>query len=290
MIDFYLKVCNLITHLKYFGKLFSLFDIYDKEKDYNESCLLAIKDKFINLLDDSKEDCPNFIEDTSNLIYFLNVKNISIKTFFNEYLLNIIDKENIHKILFKIYSNDEYKIFNDELKNIILEFYKNEDKNFKNPLYLGFYIKNNDFLVEEELSEINNYIFKPEEFYNYEENDKFKLLKIIIESNSINKKAILNYIQISKAISSMIIEEIINGKVSFIDIDKFYFNGKEKELFDRIQLISYLADNENLIKNSNLCREIIENNINTLHQIINDLEIIQKNYKLFIQIIEKMIL
>ena len=278
--DFYLKISNLIKHLKYFGKLFSLFDIYDEEKDYDDSCLIIMKDKFINLLDDPKEESPNFIEDISNLIYFLNVKNISIKSFLNEYLLNIIEKEKIHKILYKIYSNDEYKVFHDELKNIIFEFYKNEKK-FKNPLYLGFYIQNNEVLNEEELSEINNYIFEPDEFYNYEENDKFKLLKKIIESNSIDKKELVNYIQLTKAISSMIIEEIINGIVGFTNIDKFYFNGKEKELFERIRLISCLLDNKNLIKNSSLCREIIEKNINNLHQIINDLEIIQKKLQVF---------
>ena len=284
---FFLKISSLITHMKYFGKLFFLFDLFNEEKDYNSICLSIMKDRFIDLLNNySKEECPNFIEDSSNLIYYLNTKNISVESLIKDFLLKKLEKENIHDIYYKIYSNDKFTIFNDELKNIIFEFYKNSDCNkFKNPLYLGFCIQNNEILNKGDLSDLNNYILQKNDIYNIEENVKFRLLRKIIESKSIENKTIINiinYIQSTKNIITLIIKEIINGNIKFISIDNFYSKNKKNVLFERIKLIRCWVDDENINNNDViLCLKAIEEKFNYLHKLIKKLEIVKKKLEVY---------
>ena len=279
----YKKICDSIKEMKYFGKLFSLLDLFQKEKDYNDKCLLIMKNTYISLIDTySKEKCPNCIEDTSSLLYYLNVKNIQISSFIKEYISNVFDVKEMHSIFYNIYSNNKYNIFNDELKGIIFEFYKNKDNHmFIDPLYLGFYIKYNEHLNEDDIFLLNNYVLQPNDFYNLKEVNNYKLLKTIIESKILDNQQIANYIEFSRGTATVIFDEIINGKIDYVLIEKFYYNKKEKEFLDRIKLISQLLQNENIKNNVNHCQEIIKESINNIHQIMDGLQIVQKKLKFF---------
>ena len=282
--QFYHNVCNIIKNMKDFGKLFSIFDINQKEKDYDISCLLIIKEKFKYLLNDySKEECPNFLEDVANLIYYLNIKDLSFNSLIDELLEKYIQKNELHNIYYKIYSNNKFNIIHNDLNKTIIEFYKN-NKTFINPIYFGFYIKNNKGNVDNEfLSEINDHKYNIEEneIYNLDETENFKLLKNIIENNLIDNISIKKYIQIHKDISIFIIENIIKGDVKYIYINKFYSNNKKNELFQRLTLISCLIDNEKDKKSLKSCIEIIETNMNNINKIIIDLENIKKKIQVF---------
>jgi len=280
---FYIKVCKSVNEMKYFGKLFSLFDIYEKERDYSNQCLLKMKETYINLIENyNKEECPNIIDDTSNLLYYLNAKNISLKSFIKDLISNLFEDADMHKIYYNIYTNDKYNIFNDELKEEISEFYKKKENQFYiNPLYLGFYIKYHEQLNEDDIFLINNYIVQENDIYNLKEVDNIKLLKIIIKSNLLDNQTISNYVEFTRGIATVVINEIIDGKIEFSQIEKFYFNHLENELFERIELISCLVQNEKIKNNSNYLKEIIETNIKNIHQLINDLEVIQKKIKTF---------
>ena len=283
---FYEKICSLLAHVKYFGKLFFLFDLYNKEKDYTNLCLSIMKDRFIELLNNySKDECPNFIDDSSNLIYYLNAKNISIKSLINDFLSKKLEKKYIHEIYYKIYSNDKFTIFNDELKNIIFEFYKNNDcQKYKNAFYLGFCIQNNEIINKEDLSDLNNYIIQHNDFYNIEESDKFRLLRKIIESKSIENKTIIkiiNYIQSTKTVIAIIIKDIINGNIKFSLINQFYSNKKEKVLLERIKLISLWVDDENIKNKFSIWKETYKEKMDYLYKIIKNLKIVQQKLKVY---------
>ena len=282
--QFYSIVCNIIKNMKDFGKLFSLFDIYDKENDYNEECLLAMKDKFIALLNTiSKNELPNFIEDSSNLIYYLNKRNLPLNDLItNLNMKKIIEIDGIHSIFYKIYSNDKFNVFNDELTNRIIEFYK-MNKIFVNPLYLIFYIKNikEELKNNEDLSQISEYNIRENEIFNLEESVEFKLLRTIIDNNLKDNPTIIEYIQLASSIILFDIQDILNGDVRYIDINKFYFNNKQNELFERIKLVSCLIEDEDLKKKTNDCKEIIEMNMNNINKIIKDLEEIKKKIEMF---------
>ena len=282
--DFYNKICSLLMEMRYFGKLFLLFDIFEKEKDYDKDCLLIMQEKFINLIDTySKEECPNIINEISDLIYFLNTKQIPLKSFILDYIYNLFIPFDIHQIYYNIYSNKNYNNFSDELKYLIFDFYKdNENKDFINPLYLIFFIQNNQNLKEEDFSLLNSFILEPLDIYDLNEVDRFLLLKKLIENKLLNIKELSNYFEFTKSVANIIIEEIIDGSIEFALIEKFYFNQKENILFERIKIINDLIKNDNNEdKNLNICQDIIDSNMNTLHQIINDLEIVEKKLKKF---------
>ena len=78
------KICKLIPNIKYFGKLFYLFDF----NTYIDKLLInIIKERFINLLEiSSEEDRQNIIYDCSKFIYYLNANNCDLDLFINNYI------------------------------------------------------------------------------------------------------------------------------------------------------------------------------------------------------------
>ena len=276
--EFYNTVCNLVKHGKDFGKLFHLFS-----RDKNTLWLSEMNDKFIQLLNEEKpKNNPNFNIDATNLIYNLNSKNLPLNSLVKDCIEKVAKKESVHQIYYKIYTSDKFTVFNDELKNLIFEFYKN-NKKFINPLYVGFYLKNNQNQENNEISNIiKKYVIEPLEIYSIKNSEKFILLKIIIENNLLENNLVNNeYIKSTKKVATNVIQNIISGKIKFNLIENFYINGKQKELFNRIQLIYQLIDKELIINNENICKDIIEKNINNIQKLLNDLENVQKKMHSF---------
>ena len=279
--NFYKKICELVKEMKDFGKLFSLFDINEKEKDYNEVCLKEMNNAFISLLETySEKECYDFIDVTSDLIFLLNIKNIEITTLIKDFIFNYLGDEIINKIFYNILKKDKYNIFKDELTQLIIEFYEGKPK-FINPLYLAFYINIKKNLNNNHLLLLNTFIVQPHEIYNLEELDNFILLKKLIEGNYLDNPLLNSYVESSRLSALIIIEDISSGNIEYASIEKFYFNNKEKELFQRINLINNLINNGKSNSNENICIDAIEKNMNTINQIINDLEIVKKKLELF---------
>ena len=103
--DIVSKICELIKNIKIFGKIFFLFDF---NKDINKVEMNLVKDRFIELLDSYNEkECNNIIDDCSKLIYFLNIKNCNLKSFFKDYFYNFFYNL-AEKIFCDILSKYEY--------------------------------------------------------------------------------------------------------------------------------------------------------------------------------------
>ena len=242
--EFYKKICSLFKNLKHFEKLFLLFF-----NDKNNLWLSEINDTFISLLnEDSLNDYQN-LKNVVDLLYNMNLENLSLKILMKDYLQNLYEKKIIHEIYYKLYSCDQFSVFNDELKNLIIEFYK-ENKNLINPLYVGFFLINNRDLSNKEISSmINNYVIEPLEIFEIKESEKFKLLRIIIDNNLLDNLVDIDYFKSTKSIATTLFQDITNGKIKFDLIEKFFYEKKEKELFNRIEIITKLIDKDILEKN-----------------------------------------
>ena len=226
------QVCLLTKNIKNFGKLFLLFD-FNKDIDKNQMNL--IKDIFIDLLDTYNEkECNNIIEDCSKLIYFLNIKDCNLKSFFKDYFYNFFYNL-AEKVFCNILSKYEYNSLNKELKNIIYDFYHDQkNKDLDKTIYLTYEIEENENF---NTNELNNYYINYEDFFDLKQNNKFSFLERIISKNLLNKKCLLEYGKNNENQGKDIIMKIKNGTVEYIKIKKFFNNDNDKkELKRRIEL------------------------------------------------------
>ena len=273
--DLVYKICELTKNIKNFGKIFLLFDF---NKDIDKIQMNLIKDRFIDLLETYDEkDCNNIIDYCSKLIYFLNINDCNLKSFFKDYFYDIF--YNIADQVFcNIFSKYEYISLNDELKKIIYDFYIIRNNNDKGKIkYLLYEIENNDNFNNDDL--VNYYIYY-EDFFDLKESYKFSFLEKIINKNLLNKKCLLEYKKNNKTQSKEIITKIKNGLVKYKQIKKFFNNSNSKEeLIKRIQIIAKFLDI--FEKYKNLFHEI-EQKVENINKIKKDLNITrQKMIKYF---------
>ena len=277
MEDFVKIICEKIENIKYFGKLFLLFD-FNKE-DINNECMEEIKQKFIDLFPTIPEgDYDNYVDDCAKLIYYLNIKNHDIKTFIESYFYNFFKPNYVDKVYNKLFSNSKYNIINPEMLNCLKDFYnKKENENFIKSTYLTFEIKYNENF---DSNDLEFYYFIYDDFFDLTQTDKFLLLKKIMKKNLLDKKYIENYIEHSKNEANKIINKIKDGFVEYQNIKKFFDKKKEKklELKQRIEiLLKFINKYE---ENKNLFLEI-ENKMKEINKIINDLNTVHKKMNKF---------
>ena len=217
------QVCLLTKNIKNFGKLFLLFDF---NKDINKDQMNLIKEIFIDLLDTYNEkECNNIIEDCTKLIYFLNIKDCNLKSFFKDYFYNFFYNL-AEKVFCNILSKYDYNSLNDELKNIIYDFYYDpKNKDLDKSIYLIYEIEKNENFNTNELV---NYYINDEDFFDLKQNNKFSFLERIICKNLLNKKCLLEYGKNNKDQGKNIINKIRNGTVEYIKIKKFFSNDNVK--------------------------------------------------------------
>ena len=263
------KICELIKNIKNFGKIFLLFDF---NKDTDKVQMNLVKDRFIDLLEtyDEKE-CNNIVDDCSKLIYFLNINDCSLKSFFKDYFYDIF--QNItEQVFFNILSKYEYNLLNIQLKKIIYDYYITKNNSDESRIkYLLYEIENNDNFNPDDLV---NYYINYEDFFDLKESYKFSFLGKIINKNLLHKKCLLEYRKNNKTQTKEIITKIKNGLVKYKQIKKFFnnSNGKE-ELIKRIQIISKFLDI--FEKYKNLFHEI-EEKLENINKIKEDLDITQQ--------------
>ena len=265
-----IEISNLIKNIKNFGKIFLLFNLNDKDLD--KTTMNSIKDRFIELYETYNEkECKNIIEICSQLIYFLNIKNCDLKPFFKDYFYNMF--YNIAEEVFcNILSKYKYDSLNDELKNIIYEFYNNpKNQILKKSIFLANEIENNEKFHKEEL---NNYYINYEDFFDLKQNEKFNFLEKIISKNLLDKKCLEDYLKNIKTPIEDIFNKIKNGSVEYKKIKNFYNNNNDKKEFKiRIELLLKLLNKYE--ENKNLYNEI-EQKIKDINKIKEDLNLMEK--------------
>ena len=272
--DFILQICNMIPDINHFGKLFLLFDF---NVDIDKFLIDKIKEKFIPFLEDSTEDEKQInINDCSKLIYYLNAKKCEIKTFINDYIYIFFTPYEINIIYSEICSNPQFKEFNQDLKDLIHEFYTKKENDFcMKSIYLAFDIKYNKNFHPGDLI---SYYFDSNDFFDLGQKDKFSFLEKILIQKLRNENCLKFYIINCNTQINIIIDKINNGSVEFKLINEFFKNNKEEELNKRIKIITeFMGENK---KHENLFEEI-KKKMKEINEIIHNLNNIKQKLNLF---------
>ena len=242
-----------INHMKDFGKLLKLFN-FENEKLCRKDTISLLANKYKKLIKTySSDSCPNFLKETSLLIYMLDKKTSTGKYFME----NTIEKdfkspEIINNIYLYLSSN-----YND-ISNKIVEHITNyfigtlQNKNVLKGENLLFLLKKlkSVSIFKAILNKINNYVIKEEDLFNEEkEIDSFKLLKGIQDEKLIEKYPILNetaYILSTINLEDTILAKLKNGDIKYNIINTWYINTEKKKLFNERLFI--LFQNEGQVK------------------------------------------
>ena len=261
-----------IKHMKDFGKLIKLFNFENEVKICN-----LISDKYKQLMKTYREDeCPNFLEDSSQLIIILG--NNSLEESFLKYIqTNFESQELIIKIFLHLTTN-----YNNISKNIIkyIEGYFLENIGKNNKIFIKGEIIN--FLLKyskkQTIDLLNNYIIKEEELYNDEkDNIKFLLLEEIAVKNCFTILNQSQYLQDITFLANTIFNNINNGKIKYNIIEPIYKNHEKQLIFrQKLKILFYFINSPTgyfFLNKSNehftsICMKIIENNINSIYEII----------------------
>ena len=237
--EFLRKISSLIKEMKDFRLLFSFFKFY-QEKGIDDSCILIMQDKFIDLYPTYKEnECSNFIKDISKLLY-LSSKCRNFKDF-NDRIQKIMYYKTVNNIY--IYITEKYPDLSKDFLDIILKFFI-EDKNNSNPSSLVYLIEKCKKLRKEIFSRINKYVMKEEEIFSLEESENYKFFKDLLIRGLINQKEYKkgDYIDNTLKIVLSEQEKIKNLQINYKNIN-FFLDDKKLEviLLERILYI-FLMD------------------------------------------------
>ena len=247
------SMIDKINHMKDFGKLLKLFNFENQELCKKDTIAL-IASKYKKLIKTyTSETCPNFLKETSLLIYMLDKKNAAGKYFME----NTIEKdfkspEIINDIYLYLSANYE-DISNKIVDHITTYFIRNlQNKNILKGENLLFLLKklNSASIFKAILNKINNYVIKEEELFNEEkEIDSFKLLEGLQKEKLIEKYPGLNeteYILATLNLEDTILNKLKKGDIKYNVINSWYINPEKKKLLTERLLI--LFQNEDQVK------------------------------------------
>ena len=271
--DLIIQIFGLIKNLENFEKIFLLFDF---NKEINSLQMNNLKNKFFDLVEIYNEkEYNNIIDVSSKLIYFLNVKNCDLKSFFEEFFIKFY---NITEQVFcDIFSNYEYNNIKNDLKDIIHDFYNNPENNDLNKsLYLIYEIENNENFDPDELE---SYFIDYDNFFDLNKSDIFSFLEKIKSKKLLEYKCLEEYIENAIDKTQEIISKIKDGTVEYIKIKNFFENNNGKnELKKRIDIISKFLDKYE--ENKNMINDI-EQKINNINKIKEGLNAIEQKMNIF---------
>ena len=281
--EFYKAVCSIINNMNNFGLLFELFDINTNEKDYSKIMIIYMQNTFQKIIKSKPNcyECPNFVEDVSNLIFYSEIKKCSIniiKKILNNYQDNKIIIEQIYKRL--IEKNIEYS---EELTKLITEFFINKIQESDSSI-LFYIIKNTkDHLNDTTISYLKQFSLKEIDFFQIGENESLKLFKKLSNAGMIpDQLPDCDYKNSCSSFINKISNDLNNGNIKYNDIIPFYLNDQKDILYNKILL---LANN-----NGEKANEIIENvnkYMKEMKTILEDLKFINEYLKLYFKELHK---
>ena len=247
--EFLQKIASFIKEMKYFS-LFFKFYCFNEEKEISNECITIMQKKYKEIFHTKIiDDCPDFLDNTCELIYLSDKKKVGIKKF-NEELQKLLDVNSINNIY--IHITDKYNDLSNELLNLIVKFFTTDKQN-ANPTSLIILIENCRKLREDILSNIDKYIIKNEEEFFYPLNQmtiNYKFFKNLLRKDLIKKtqNTKSTYITNTMIIISSLQEKLkkldINYKslIYFFEDDNQNPNNKkllEEELLDKISVIFF---------------------------------------------------
>ena len=241
------RIINKVNKMKYFNKLYHLLNIDDKKPVCDNPTLNLLMQKFIQLINTyDKTDCPNFVEDSSFLIYLLDLNKFYQKRFIEEK----IEKSSLpFKIIQEIFINLSSKYKTSKIvNNCIIDYFTKTKKISKIDNLLDLFNKlESDELIKGILLKINDLIVKEEDIFKEKEANSLKLLRGIVEQNLIDKlKKFQNepFFKNTLKNKKCLLNNIKEGNLLF-NIFSLWWNDKNnKEIFkQRFNLLFYDIEN-----------------------------------------------
>ena len=236
--DYAKKIVSFVKHMKDFGKLYDLFNIEENENIPN-AIVNELKNRYKELIKTYKDRvCPNFLDDSAKLLRLIHKNKMHVNDFLKG-LENSLDNEIINKILIRLSEGD----ISSDLKKKIVDYFMKEK--YLNTTML-LYIINNCHKMQKELFQgMDIFILKEEEVFDLEENEKFLLLKGLIDNKIVGKNFEKNgekYGLKTMELLSNLTKKLENFDISFRTLNQFMINEKyEGKLLD-ILFYLYLKD------------------------------------------------
>ena len=261
--DAQIIMINKINHIKDFGKLLKLFNLCD-EKLCDGNTVMLLSEKYIELIKTyTKETCPNFIEETSLLIYMVNKKLFVGKYFIENTIEKYINSPQL-KIKIFLYLSSNYK----DISHSIVEYITNyiivnldNQINILKGNHLLFLLKNinSDSLLKKMIHLLDNNIIKEEEIFNdKKEIDSFILLEGIQKEKLIDKYKNLkesSYWTSTSVLADKISNNLKKGIIKYNIVSSWYENNHKKQLLIEKLKILFIQNEEEV----NNCIEAINN-------------------------------
>ena len=272
---FYQRVCGSLKDIQYFGNLMNLLE---GEKGYDEICLKNMLNTYKSLYSTyNAETCPNLDEQTSNLIYSCENKNIDSVSLIQNYILKIDD---LAKKTFKNLISKENNKYSKNVTDIIIDYYNKNTKYFEksdcSPL---LYIINNSINLDYEIIKyLDNYSISKDDYFNLIENDNLKIYKALLDNNFLKENKLNDSMYYISVISYnyKLNQELKKGEIEYYYINNFYSVNKKDIFYERLLLIS--SNNKEI---ADINKKNIEENIKKIDDIMNDLNIIYNYLKSF---------
>jgi hypothetical protein len=249
--------------------------------------MFALQKRFTDLYNTySKDKCPNFINDSVELI-FMNDKNriTTLKKFLVEHLQKQYNINTVNEIYISLVGN--YKTVSKETINIILDFFF-KDKTNSQPLNLVNLIQKCKNIRQEIFANLSIYIIKEEDFFTYQELDNYKFVEGLIENDLLEKVNLKKSKYVSRLMEtiSSVQQKIEDFDLSFGTISIFFKDTKEKigeaKLIKRLFII-YYQEPEKAKNELQRLKEKVEE-VNTK---IKKLDVIYNDFALFFNQLHK---
>ena len=278
-------IINKIKKIKDFWKILKLYNIKEFENNNNFSINLLelISNKYKSLLNTYKsEECKNFINESSLIIYLIDKYNMNV----NNYMKNIFEKKIQCHIVNDIYLFLSLN-YNDISKTVIeaISDYLVSDYNIskiKNIINIINQLHSEDILFLF-FNKLNNLFIKEEEiFEESKEIDSFIFLENIQKEDMLKKYISLNktkYIIDTINFRNFFLNNIKNGNLKY----KYFYSWKKKEKKEIIKeklSILFFKDNKIIEEYINIFNKYLES-IETIFLLTKKLtEVLKKFYDL----------
>ena len=272
---FYKNLCSTLKDIQYFGILLNLCEKdkdFDKEFITNIFSIMKTISPIFNL-----NNCPDFIEQITELICLCKSKDINPISFINNFLLQ---NENLANKVFENLISIGKDNLSKEVKNVIRDFYnKNINKLGKiNISVLLFIIEKSQKLDDEIISYLNNYSMSKKDYFTINETECLKIYKALYTKNFLKDEKVSKsdyYISII-SLNYKLNKELEKGDIEYYLINDFYSQKKQDILDERILLLSNYDFQKQLEIKTKL-----ENYMNKTNVIMNKLNKIYNYLTLF---------
>ena len=226
--EFLKKIASLIKKMKYFGLLFSFYS-FNNESEIKNECVSIMQNRYKEIFHSYIiEECPNFINDTCELIYLSDKKKVGIKKFLTEYLQKSLDVQTINNIY--IYLTEHYNNLSSDCTKLIVKFFTTDNQN-ANPSSLVFLIENCHKLRGDIFSNIDKYVIRnEEEFLCPNQTSNYKFFRDLVVKKLINKTENnkLSYVMETMKIITSLQEKLKNMNINYKSLISFFESDNEK--------------------------------------------------------------